>query len=825
MNEAEPTPHPSPDVTAVWDALSQRFALLDRKGTVRFANRAALRTRGADASGVVGRSLWETPLWPGDPSSAAKLREALTKADGQERRGTLAARDATWEWRLAPLDVPSGPALLFEWREAGEPERLRQRLARSEERYRAFVQHSGEGIYLFELSSPIDTSLPTDEQIRRLYRDGYIAECNERFAWMYGYDGIAAMLGERLGAIHGTEDNAQNLEFLREWVESGYRIMNAISEEVTKDGERVYLSNNCIGVVEEGRLMRVWGSQHDITDTRNADRERAQTEEMFRTLVEYAPEAIVLFDGEDGRFVAVNGNAETLFQLPRDELLQRTFEQMSAAPHGGGSAKGLIDAYVYRALHGESPVFEWSCAQPGGVGIPCEVRLVRLPTQDAPLIRGSITDISERRRKDETLRRHNARLESLREIGDAILSAASPYDIAFAALQRLGDLIPCRRASVTELDPDSRRFRVVAFVGEDIPSLAPGKWLPPDKFGGLMALQAGDVHEDEWELGGPGDTVHLYALNVPLISSGELVGTLNLAHVDARRLDAGELAIAREIAGPLAIAFRQARLWQRVREHADELERSVAQRTRELASAKEQAEAADRMKTAFLASMSHELRTPLNSIIGFTGLIHNEVVGPLNNEQKAQLGMVRKSSYHLLKLINDVLDVSRIEAGRMDLDVRPFRLDDALADVLGRLQPLAAEKRLEFHQEVDDDIDTVISDRRRVEQVLTNLVSNAVKFTERGRVTVRCSRDGGELVLAVRDTGIGIDESDQERIFEAFFQVDHGVARRHDGTGLGLSIASRLAQRLGGTLSVESALGRGSEFTFRLPDAIPGGSA
>lgn len=248
-----------------------------------------------------------------------------------------------------------------------------------------------------------------------------------------------------------------------------------------------------------------------------------------------------------------------------------------------------------------------------------------------------------------------------------------------------------------------------------------------------------------------------------------------------------------------------------------EMEARIERRTAQLAEAMEKAKEADRLKSAFLATMSHELRTPLNSIIGFTGIILQGLAGPLNEEQKKQLGMVQNSARHLLALINDVLDLSKIEAGELKLSKQEFDLRESLRKVFQMVAPMAEKKGLAMSLELDDGVSQITADQRRLEQILLNLLNNAIKFTEKGSVKVACICDGNEYLVSVSDTGIGIKPEEIPTLFQPFHQIDTGLTRKHEGTGLGLSICKKLITMMGGTIHVTSRWGEGSTFTVRFP--------
>lgn len=285
-----------------------------------------------------------------------------------------------------------------------------------------------------------------------------------------------------------------------------------------------------------------------------------------------------------------------------------------------------------------------------------------------------------------------------------------------------------------------------------------------------------------------------------------------------------------------ALEFSRASLQIQARQLArlnSSLEAQVAERTAELKDALTQAQSADRMKSVFLATMSHELRTPLNSIIGFTGIVVQGLAGELNDEQRKQLGMVQTSARHLLDLINDVLDLSKIEAGQLQIHPEPFQVADVIEKATGLLRPSVERKGLELEVLPGDGsgLGEMVSDPRRFQQIVLNLLNNAVKFTDKGKVALSVDRlrdykfgadqPGLEVIrVIVSDTGIGIKEADLKFLFLPFRQIDSGLTRQHEGTGLGLAICSRLAELLGGEVFAESTHGEGSSFTLILPVAI-----
>jgi signal transduction histidine kinase len=288
----------------------------------------------------------------------------------------------------------------------------------------------------------------------------------------------------------------------------------------------------------------------------------------------------------------------------------------------------------------------------------------------------------------------------------------------------------------------------------------------------------------------------------------------------------GELTWVVTILHDLTEALDKARLYQQLKRASEELEMKVQEATAELAAQNEllrrqhlELEQASALKSQFLANMSHEFRTPLNAILGYTHMLLQGVSGQLTDVQRRNLTRIDSNSRHLLALINDILDITRIEAGRMPLTITTFRVPQLVGEVMAELEPIIKRSNLEVSARIPRQLPPLRSDRQKVKQVLVNLLSNALKFTHEGGVTVGAVYRSADrvMLLSVNDSGIGIPEEYQSKVFEDFRQLDSSPARGYGGTGLGLSICRRLAAMLGGSIELKSSAGKGSTFTLILP--------
>jgi signal transduction histidine kinase len=289
-------------------------------------------------------------------------------------------------------------------------------------------------------------------------------------------------------------------------------------------------------------------------------------------------------------------------------------------------------------------------------------------------------------------------------------------------------------------------------------------------------------------------------LTVPILREQQIMGGLTVWRRQVGEFDPDVVKLLQTFATQSALAIHNARLFREIQAKGRELE------------------AANRHKSEFLANVSHELRTPLNAIIGFSEVLQEKLFGELNEKQAEYTDDILSSGRHLLSLINDILDLSKIEAGRMELEITTFHLPDAIENALLLIRERASRHGIKLDRVVDDRLGDFTGDERKVKQILVNLLTNAVKFTpEGGQIKVEAGLGDSAVIVSVRDTGIGIAKEDQEAIFEEFRQASGNYAQKREGTGLGLTLTRRFVEMHGGKIWVESEVGKGSTFTFTLP--------
>ncbi len=525
-----------------------------------------------------------------------------------------------------------------------------------------------------------------------------------------------------------------------------------------------------------GRTVAYQSFGLDITAQKQAEEALHDSEEKLRLFIEHAPAALAMFDHQM-RYLAVSRRWMNDYGLKDSVIGQSHYAVFPEVPdywkavHRRGIAGEVVqaDGDRFKRLDGTVQWLHW---------------VVRPWHTDDGAIGGIVIfteDITERRQFQEALQESRQRF--------------------FRALENIPDV-------VTIYDRDLR----IQYINAATRAIT-GR--PTTDFIG---------HRDE-EIWPP----QIYNIYRPTLKKALADGTMKSLETDLTLADRqvhslsityvplqDEQGNVREILGITRDLTIQKAAERSIRQINLELEKRVRDRTAELSAANERLQELDRLKSLFIASMSHELRTPLNSIIGFTGMIVGDMAGPVSERQRDYLQRAYRAGKHLLGLITDIIDISKIEAGKLAVEYRTFNLDKVMSDAMASMEAGAREKGLELTLEMPEGI-TLCTDRKRLLQCVLNLLSNAVKYTERGSVRITTQCDDAQVEIAVSDTGIGIPESARSQLFQPFVRLDSKLKNHASGTGLGLYLTRKLAREiLGGDVTVSSREGKGSTFSLRI---------
>jgi len=643
---------------------------------------------------------------------------------------------------------------------------------------------------------------------------------NPQYAAMFGLQ-PAEMVGRPAAQVLGEEAFAQASAYMQAAL-AGQTGEYDLELPTTAQGARTVHVTYAPERDASGQVVGFIAAILDITARKHAEDKASKSDVAYRDLFESSRDAITL-TSEQGHFVGGNPAAVELFGYrDKQAFIAATVADMSPPfqPDGRRSDE-KANELIATAMRDGSCQFEWVHRRVDGTEFDADTVLTLVQFKGARAVQATVRDITERKQAQAALRRSARELAALNALGKQVNASLDVAQVAQAVVDESLGAVDCDLVLLFGLEGSALNLLASAaragIAGHrDTPVHRLGECLCGRTAASGLPAFSRNIHLD------PRCTWHECKdagfesfAGLPLLNDEHVIGILGLASASERDFEV-QKQFLETLAEQASTGLQNALLHSRIERHVVELEGRVAERTTELVAAKEHAETADRMKSAFLATMSHELRTPLNSIIGFTGVMLQQLPGPLNAEQEKQLGMVRGASRHLLTLINDVLDISKIEAGEMRLNTDNFDLCQLLERVAATFAPQAQQRGLDFKLSVGERAAPLTGDARRVEQVLNNLLSNALKFTRSGSVTLSLTREDGSFVVAVTDTGAGIKPEDMGQLFKPFSQLDNGLTGLHEGTGLGLAISRHLVEAMGGKIWATSTWAEGSCFQFTL---------
>jgi PAS domain S-box-containing protein len=686
-----------------------------------------------------------------------------------------------------------------------ETAKAQDALRHSERRFRALIENSSDATFLTDATQSIVYASPAIERI-------------------LGY-GPDELVGRKIGDFQHPDDTPQTGEvYARLAAERGAR--TSVTFRVRhRGGSWRWLDGMATNLLEDPSVRAIVGNFRDITARRRAEEALRRNERRFRALIEHSSDVTVLAHA-DGTITYASPPIGRVLGYPPEEIVGQSIYSLV---HPDDVA-AVTDAFanIVREPGARASVQARARRKDGSWRWMDAMGVNLLADPDVEAIVGHLWDVTTRKEAEEAVRRRAADLEALHAIAHDLRQARSLAEMYDTLVDRTMAMFGALHGSLALLNPDRTAFTRVCTKG--IADEIVGSTFPvSDSHSGDVATRnisyvtgdfATEVRSHSWMDPEPYRILGPFAL-VPVRSEESILGTLVVARARGPAslpFTEEDVRVLETIAETAGSAIRRAQLYANLQGHAAELETRVAERTTALRAAKDEADRASRAKSEFLSRMSHELRTPLNAVLGFAQLLEMD---SLSTEQRENVDYIMKGGRHLLTLINEVLDISRIEAGRLDVSLESVPLQYVIRETLDLMRPIAAETHAVLAGDPDRVRDRyVLADGGRLRQILLNFVSNALKYGGRDvTVTLSCVETApGRLRLTVADTGPGIPADKVQRLFVPFERLgvaDTGI----EGTGLGLALSKGLAQAMGGTVGVETAVGRGSVFWVELPAA------
>ncbi|MEQ9669686.1 PAS domain S-box protein [Coleofasciculus sp. G2-EDA-02] len=664
----------------------------------------------------------------------------------------------------SPIEIQGRIFLVSIIHDVTERKQAERALQDSEERFRAIFEQASVGIAVAK---------PSGELLR----------VNQRYCDITGYP-ESELVGRLVQDITHPDDREQNKGYLQQLMAGESSNYSLEKRYIRKDGKWrwVYISISRVHDSEKDQNYAL-AVVEDISDRKATEAALRESEAKFRAFLESASEAIIVTKAQ-GEIVIFNAKAEELFGYNRTEVFGREIEYLMPQRYHFIHSDYRADYLAHPSKRAMGKSKTLSAKRRDGSEFPIEVGLSTIQTQNGTFVIVFLTDITERQQAENEIKRLNQKLEcQIRETETRYAQIVELAEEGIWVIDAQGNTTYINQAMARMLG-----YTEVEMLGHAIADfITPGDnyFAPPFP----IQLNPSQVHRQEVQLcTKAGNKIWAYMSTSPVLDDqGKLLWSCALVYDITERKQAEK----------------------QLRESNERISLANAELAR-----------ATRLKDEFLASMSHELRTPLNAILGLAEALQEEVYGELTAKQRKSLVTIEQSGKHLLDLINDILDLSKIESGKMSFSLNPVSVDYLCTSSLTFIKQQAQQKNIKLHYQIASVVSEIEVDERRLRQVLVNLLSNGVKFTPySGEVSLQVTADpdNEQLQFSVTDTGIGIAPENLNKLFKPFVQLDSSLSRRYAGTGLGLALVRRIVELQGGSITLESEVGKGSCFTVTLP--------
>ncbi|GAB6282448.1 MAG: hypothetical protein STSR0008_16670 [Ignavibacterium sp.] len=670
-----------------------------------------------------------------------------------------------------------------------------EQIKKIEEGTRAFIQNTTEGIWLFELKKPVPISLSEDEQIDLFYKYCFLADCNDAYIKMYGYNSKEKLIGIRLADIMPKEQK-ENVEYLRNFIRNNYKLENGESVEFDKEGNPKYFSNNLIGIIENGKLMRAWGSQRDITQIKISEDKLEKSEIQYRTIFENAQIGIFR-TAPDGKILIANPYLIQMLEYDSLEELQEI--NLNSSGYQNPSLRKEFMKLIEG--NGEARSFEstWLTKTGKTIFVSENAKAIKDERGNILFYEGTVEDITERKRA-ELIRR------VIYKISDAVHKTDDLNELYKLIHENIGTLMPADNFYISIYDWENDLLSFPYFVDKYEQPPAPiilnkgltayvlktGQALlaTPEVFNEL--LKKGEVED----VGVPS----IDWLGVPLKKGEETFGAIVIQTYDNNiRLTNDDKEILNFVSEQIAMAIERKMFEEKLMETTEELMRANSEKDR------------------FFSIIAHDLRSPFHSLFGFSEMLATELNNLSNEEITFMSSEIYKGLKNLYNLLENLLEWSRLERDKIEFQPSEFNLSELVNEVYELLRHNAYSKNINVINNVDENC-SILADRNMIKSVIQNLVSNAIKFSySEGKIIINAERKNLDFIISVEDDGMGIRQEDLTKLFKIDFQLSTIGTAQEKGTGLGLILCKELIEKHKGKIWVESELNKGSKFFFTIP--------